>query len=496
MIIFILTIPILLWFMYTFLKDEFTSPLRKIPRPDGSVPVFGHLWTFLREKNHLKLVQDWSEKYGPIFRYSRGFGEKRVFLSGPDLIKHVAVTNSKNYARTEFVRTFIPSIGNGVFSSNGKEHARQRKMINPAFNYNNLTGMVDDFKEVTSNLVKLWTEQLTNSTEGFVEVLVSTDLARLTLDVIGRCAFGYHFNTVLSGETEISSAFSAVIKGVGFGRVMRKKLIPLYDYLPLAENKRAKKALEITDGTVLEVIKAKREKREEGIVSSKRDLLSLLMDQHDEETGATMDDELLRAQVFTFMLAGHETTSVSMMWTLYELARHPDIAKQVQQEIQSVMKDSSEMTWAKLAELKFLGNVIKESLRFHSPATMAVRTAKENDVIGGYEIPKGTSVVLGIDAVHHSTKFWKDPHAFDPQRFDENDDSHPPVHPYAFLPFSAGPRSCIGNKFAMVEMKAVLSILLQEFIFEEIPGFTVMPIIRLTAKPDPPLRLRIRQLTS
>ena len=155
-------------------------------------------------------------------------------------------------------------------------------------------------------------------------------------------------------------------------------------------------------------------------MSSKRDLLSLLMDQHDEDTGATMDDELLRAQVFTFMLAGHETTSVSMMWTLYELARHPDIAKQVRKEIQLVMKDSSELTWAKLAELKFLGNVIKESLRLHPPATIAVRIAKENDVIGGYEIPKGTTVSLGIDAVHHSNKFWKDPHAFDPQRFDEN----------------------------------------------------------------------------
>ena len=144
------------------------------------------------------------------------------------------------------------------------------------------------------------------------------------------------------------------------------------------------------------------------------------MAQHDEETGATMDDELLRAQVFTFMLAGHETTSVSMMWTLYELSRHPDIAKQVREEIQLVIKDSSEMTWAKLAELKFLGNVIKESLRLHAPASMAIRAAKENDVIGGYEIPKGTTVFLGIDTVHHSTKFWKDPHAFDPQRFDEN----------------------------------------------------------------------------
>lgn len=154
-------------------------------------------------------------------------------------------------------------------------------------------------------------------------------------------------------------------------------------------------------------------------MSSKRDLLDLLMDQRDEETGAPMDDELLRAQVFTFMLAGHETTSVSLTWTLYELARHPDIVKQIREETRMVIKDLSEMTWSKLAEMKFLGNVIKESLRLHSPAAMAVRVAKESDVIGGYEIPKGTTVMLGFDAVHLSSKFWKDPHAFDPHRFDK-----------------------------------------------------------------------------
>ena len=155
-------------------------------------------------------------------------------------------------------------------------------------------------------------------------------------------------------------------------------------------------------------------------MSSKPDLLDLLMDQYDEETGSSMDDELLRAQVFTFMLAGHETTSVSMMWTLYELARHPDIAEKIREEIKLVMKDSSEMTWAKLAEMKFLGNVIKESLRLHSPASVAIRIANKNDVIRGYEIPEGAVVALGIDAVHYSPKYWKDPHTFNPQRFDEN----------------------------------------------------------------------------
>lgn len=486
----------LTWLLYKLFKDEFTS-LRKIPKPSGSLPVFGHGLTFLRQENHAKLLQDWSEKFGPIIRYNRGFGDSRVLLTDPELIKYVVVTNAKNYRRSEFVRQVLPSIGNGLFSSNGKDHAFQRKLITPAFHFSNLVGMVEHFEDVAHNLVQLWTEQVNSSKEGVSEASISVDLTHLTLDIIGRCAFGYNFDTVLSGESEVSNAFSDVILEINFARLMRQKLIPLYKYLPLPDNVRARKGLELTDKTVLEIVQARRKKKKEGgKVSSKPDLLDLLMDQYDEETGSSMDDELLRAQVFTFMLAGHETTSVSMMWTLYELARHPDIAEKIREEIKLVMKDSSEMTWAKLAEMKFLGNVIKESLRLHSPASIAIRIANKNDVIGGYEIPEGAVVALGIDAVHYSPKYWKDPHAFNPQRFDENDENYQAHHPYAFLPFSAGPRSCIGSKFAMAEMKAVLSTLLRHLTFEEIPGFTVRPVIRLTAKPDPPLRLRIRKLTS
>ena len=148
-------------------------------------------------------------------------------------------------------------------------------------------------------------------------------------------------------------------------------------------------------------------------------MLDLLLELHDDETGSAMDDEQLRAQVFTFMLAGHETTSVSMTWTLYELARHPDIAEQIREEVHKVFSDSADMTWSKLAELEFLGNVIKESLRLHSPAAMTSRIAKNKDVIGGYEIPKGIMINIGINSVHLSPKLWKDPHAFDPHRFDK-----------------------------------------------------------------------------
>ena len=169
----------------------------------------------------------------------------------------------------------------------------------------------------------------------------------------------------------------------------------------------------------IKIIRERRKRREEGKADSKGDLLGLLMNQRDEETSEAMDDELLRAQVFTFMLAGHETTSVSLTWTLYELARHPEMAEEIRRESQRVIPNLSDLSWEKLAEMKFLGNVIKESLRRHSPAAMIFRVTKENDVIGGYEIPRGTYVGLGVDVVHNSPKFWKDPHAFDPNRFDE-----------------------------------------------------------------------------
>lgn len=152
--------------------------------------------------------------------------------------------------------------------------------------------------------------------------------------------------------------------------------------------------------------------------SEKKDLLDHLLEYYDD--ASAKDVEEMRSQVFTFLLAGHETSSVALAWTLYELAKNPEIQTRAREEVFAVLGKDLNTEWSKLDELKFLGNIVKESLRLHSPVYHVVRQAIEDDVIDGHVIPKGITVALGIQTTHILPKYWKDPDAFRPERFQDN----------------------------------------------------------------------------
>jgi len=413
----------------------------------------------------------------------------------PELVRFVAVKNAHNFKRSDFVAKFVPSISKGVFASNGKAHSRQKRMIGPAFSSANLRGFLYIFQENTNKLVQLWSGQLKSINPGhFVDVEVIKDLSHLTLDVIGQSSFGYNFNTVLGGESKISEAFATVLQGINFKYIICKFLIPFFDYLPLAETRKIHSAKEIADNTVIEVIQERRKQKSEGSYAPvKKDLLDLLLGMYDEETDSRMDNEELRAQVFTFILAGNETTSVALAWTLYEVAKNPHIQERMRAELlETFPDDDNELTWEKLEKLQYMENVIKESLRLHSPADIVGRVALSDVEIGGYLVPKGFQVLFPVDAMQHSTHLWSNPEAFDPDRFKEND-GQTSVRPFSFLPFGCGPRMCMGNKFAVLEMKVVLATLTKKFSFCEVPGCVVKEVKRGTIRPDG-LKLRINMV--
>ena len=152
--------------------------------------------------------------------------------------------------------------------------------------------------------------------------------------------------------------------------------------------------------------------------AEKKNILDHLLEHYDD--ASAKDVEEMRSQVFTFLFAGHETSSVALAWTLYELARNPEIQTKAREEVLSVLGNNVNIEWSKLDELKFLGDVVKESLRLHSPVYHVVREMIEDDVIDGHLIPKGTTVAVGIQTTHILSKYWKDPDSFKPDRFQEN----------------------------------------------------------------------------
>ncbi|XP_068743942.1 cytochrome P450 4c21-like isoform X1 [Montipora capricornis] len=483
---------LLSWLTYKVVEEKL-SPLQRIPCPPGALPLIGHLVTLFRSGGFLKMIRIWTEQYPSLFIVHPGFGigigGYMVYVSDPELIRFVTVKNPHKFERTKFVSLVVPSISKGLFVAVGKAHARQKRIIGPAFSSANLQGFLGIFLENSKNLVKHWGNQLKKH-EHSIDIELLDDLSHLTLDVIGQTAFGYNFNTILAGESKVSRAFATVSHALDFKYLICKFLIPYFDYLPLAVNKKLQIAKEISDDIVLKVIQERRRQKREGSYSPvNKDLLDLLMDMYDEETDSRMSDEELRSQVFTFILAGNETTSVSMAWTLYELAKNPQIQETLRMEIEAAFPDEEELTWEKLDKLQYLENVVKESLRLHPPGDITARVALLDVEIGGYFVPAGTYIILPIDAMQRCSSFWPDSEKFNPKRFEENDEQSS-THSYTYFPFGCGPRKCIGYKFALMEMKVVIATLVKKFSFSEVPGCVVKEVNKGTTQPDG-LKLRI-----
>jgi len=221
-----------------------------------------------------------------------------------------------------------------------------------------------------------------------------------------------------------------------------------------------------------------------------KDLLDLLIEAQDESTGSVLSDKEISDQVLTFLLAGHETTSVAMSWVLYCLGQHPDVAKKVTEEVTSVLANE-ELTWEALDKFKYLGNVIKETMRLFPPAPITNRKPIKDDIICGQPIPAGTAIIICPGVQHRLPQYWENPEKFDPDRWDKNTE---PVNNFTYMPFLAGPRGCIGNKFAIAEMKTVLATLLNQFTFSNAKGYQVKKKLTVTMRPSPGLLMEVNSL--
>ncbi|EDV27469.1 uncharacterized protein TRIADDRAFT_53196 [Trichoplax adhaerens] len=476
---------VITWFIYLQFIRRFLTPLRKLPGPE-TWSLTGNLGEIIREPPVDPYIK-WANKYGGILRYSRLFGKYRVAAIDPDAIKHILVTHSSRYSKPKgFITTLRPLLGNGLFTAGDKDHSQQRKLINPAFKYAKLKGMVSVFESYTKEFIQFWQYKLeeTKNSQTYTEVQAQDDLTRLTLDIICRCAFGYECNAVLNPDDEITKSLQSMFSG---SDLSWKDLLPLYSYLPTKAKKRRQQALTTIKNKVNEVIDIKMSQNTNA--DSDSSLLDILLSLRDQKTGQGLTKEGLYDQVVTFMFAGHETTSVCLSWTLYVLAQHQEIQSKVRDEARKVLKEHNyQLTWDTLDEFVYLNKVLKESLRLYSPAPLSARECVQDDEIKGYVIPKGTVVM--IVTPHRWEKYYGDPLEFKPDRWDaiEADDKN---SNYTYIPFFIGPRNCIGSKFALSEMKCVLALLLDSFVFDVVPNIEVKRRLRITMKPNPNLKLRI-----
>jgi cytochrome P450 len=433
------------------------------PFPKNKHWLLGHA-TALRV-DAIGTIKSFIKDNGNIFSLSVPFA-KVVFASNPEYARHVLQDNSKNYTKSLAYDMLKPLLGLGLLTSEGDFWKKQRKLSQPAFHKRKLdewTAMMIDRALHTAKKIQQHAERK----EAF-DML--PEMTALTLDVISKAIF----SAGVDDKAEIVSKQVTLLNEYTIQKLHSPFRLP--DSFPTPFNLRQRKALQLLDKIVYEIID---KRRAEGI--SKDDLLSMLIDARDEETGESMDNKQLRDEVMTIFLAGNETSSNALTWTLYLLSQNPEAEAKMLQEIDAKFRDGFELNYKTAGEFTYVKQVLEESMRIYPPAWAVGRRTIEEDEMGGYKIEKHTNVLIPLIYLHHSERFWEEPERFMPERFAPETRNN--IDRFVYFPFGGGPRVCIGNNFAMLEMEVILITLYRQFTFRLKEGFIVEPEPLVTLRP-------------
>ena len=446
--------------------EERTQALRP-PGPPDLIPYFGH--TFAVWRDLLGFFERAARDYGPIARFRFGPFEY-VMANEPDAVKHVLVDNHRNYVKSRNYDGLKLLLGEGLVTSEGDFWRRQRKLAQPAFHRERLTHFADTMTRATQTMLDRWEREVAPR----APLDVHREMMRVTLDIVGRTLLSTDLD---DRQGDIGRAMGSLLRDINEYTMM---LVRLPRWLPTPMNFRLTRAMKTLDGFVRGIVRRRRELGARG--DEEHDLLSMLLAARDEETHESMSDRQLKDEVMTIVTAGHETTANALTWTLFLLAKHPGVARRLHEELDAVLgPDRTAPTLADLPKLAYTTAVLQESMRLYPPVWSFERQALNDDVVAGYAVPKGAIVGLFPYLLRRDPRFWSDPQGFEPERFLSGKEAHRPR--YAYVPFGGGPRTCIGNAFAMMEAQILLSMITRRYRLELAPGARVVPEPVVTLRP-------------
>lgn len=430
-----------------------------LPRGPKGLPFFGSLRAFRRDL--LGFVTHTARTYGDVARFR--LGPATVFLlSHPEMVKDVTVTHHARFTKSHALQRAKRVLGEGLLTSEGSFHIRQRRLSQPAFHRDRIAAYAQVMVALAERASAAWQPGETRD--------VAHEMMRLTLSVVAKTLFSAD---VAEEAPEIGEALTAVLED--FTNVTHP-LRALLERLPLPHNRRVKEASARLDATIYRIISERRESgKDEG------DLLSMLLLAQDEEVDhGQMTDQQVRDEVMTLFLAGHETTANALSWTWYLLARNPEAATKLQAELDRVLEGRSP-TVQDLPQLVYTRMVLSESMRLYPPVWGIGRIAVEDHPLGDFVIPKGSVVLLSQYVIHRDSRFYPDPERFDPERWTPEAQAERPK--FAYFPFSAGPRMCIGDQFAWMEGIMILATLAKRWQPALAPGHPVVAEALFTLRP-------------
>ncbi len=455
------------------------SPTSRTPVPDGAnerrpIPVvprtgwLGNLEAFRVDRvgMQLRLAAEYPEVGGLRFGFTSG-----VIVNAPALAHEVLSTKHDHFVKAPGLTVFLkPLLGNGLLTSEREFHAKQRRLLAPAFTHKRIASYADTMARRG--------ERFARRIEDGESLDISAEMMRLTLEIVGKTLFDAEMGTDAGDVGQaVTTAMECAIEQI-------HSSLPIPPFIPTPLNLENRRAVAKLDAIIYRLIRERR-----ALDVDRGDVLSTLLEARDE-VGRPMPDRQVRDESMTLFLAGHETTANALSWVFYLLAKNPDARARVEAEIDAI---GHVPTYADLGKLPFALAVFKEAMRIFPPAYILPRRVVRPVDIGPYRIGRNTLVFVNVLGIHRRPDLFEDPDAFRPERF--LGDAEKALPRGAYIPFGGGPRVCIGNHFATMEGHLLMSILLSRLRFDLTSDAEVElePLVTLRPKNGIPMRATVRR---
>jgi cytochrome P450 len=410
------------------------------PIAKGSIPIANHAFKFKGDMHHF--LEENCKTMGPIFSFKL-FSKTYYVLNHPDFIKHVLVDNVKNYSRKKSYAILAELLGQGLITTEGEKWRKRRRMAQPAFYKEKLEVLLQQMEESIHKFVANWEGEKTKHVD------IDKELSHITLDVLS--------NSII--QSDLQEKYPIVKKNLSeawtYLSQKRFKFIKLMNKLPSKTKSDGQASISSLKKIILEVIENRRKSNIEYF-----DLLSMLMASTDEETSQQLTNEELLDEVITLFTAGHDTTAVVLTWAFYLIGQHLEVQEKILQEINEKSTDQP-LGMKELMGFQYTKMVIQETMRLYPPVWTFGRKAVQDDEIGGYFVPAGTSVTLPALFVQRNPEFWEKPNDFYPEHF--LPEKMKAQKKFSYFPFGGGQHLCIGEHYAMMEMQLVIIHLLKKY---------------------------------
>lgn len=448
-----------------------------LPAKPGGHVLLGHLPEMSADP--LRFFTRIARDHGDAVELRFGL-DKVLMLNNPAMIRHVLQDNRLNYEKSKFYDVMRSILGGGIFLAEGDEWLSQRRTAARSFQGCQLRRMTAEMQGAVADLQQRW--QGIAARDGVIDVI--PEMMHLTLDILMRTLFSLRLDRQHEG---VFDALTVVLRDAE-----RRIWSPLHAprWLPTRRNRAVREALGVLDRFVLGLIAARRAGAQASNDDPEKEGAGDLLDMLLANQGARSDDQLCK-QILSMILAGHETTANALSWCWHLLSLHPESLRRLRSEARGALNGRL-AGFADLPALKYTRMVFDETLRLYPPLWTFSRTAVADDAIGGIPVKAGSFVMMNMFAVHRRPELWDNPEGFDPERFEEGQGA---AQRFAYFPFSDGPRTCLGERFAILESMIAISGIAQQFDLQLLPGQKVEPEPMITLRPRGPLLMRLRCVT-